>query len=211
MNAQPVVTYRAWHRSLLPVLLMLGGSAALPAQQPDPRPADAPALRRGFHFSAALGAASVGASCTSCAINVFTDRISGVSGTVQLGGAITSKLVVAGEFMGWVRNDAPIFRRIAAINLVFIGYPSERSGFFVRGGVGGLRAIVEDDFLIARTEAFTSQLGIGYDIPMTSRLQLTPQLMYLSTFGGATTFNGITSPEVVSPNAIQFGIALTVH
>jgi hypothetical protein len=207
MNAPPAALRPSWHRLLLPVLVAISGTTALPAQDPG----TGPALRQGVHFSVAMGTASVGASCTSCAIDVFTDRLSGLAGTIQLGGAVTPQVVVAGEFMGWLKNDVPIYRRIAALNLVFIGYPSARSGFFVRGGAGGLRAIVENDFVIAQTDAFASQLGIGYDIPMAGRLKLTPQVTYLRTFGGTTTFNGVASPEVVSPNAIQFGIALTIH
>lgn len=209
MNTQPGGIPRP--RFLLLTLLFALAGTALHAQQPDARPAEGAGGKSGFHFALALGSASVGASCTSCTADVFSDRINGFSGTIQLGGAITRKLIVAGEFMGWMRNDVPIYRRIAALNLVFIGYPSERSGFFVKGGGGGLRAIVENDALIVRTDAFTSQLGVGYDIPMSGRLRLAPQVTYISSFGGATTFNGISSPEAVSPNLIQIGVGLTFH
>jgi len=159
-----------------------------------------------------MGSSSVSASCPSCAVDVLSDRINGFSGTVQVGGAITPKLIVAGEFMGWMRNDVPIYRRIAALNIVVIGYPTPGSGFFVRGGGGALRAIIEDDFTLAQTDAFSSQIGVGYDFPMgNGRLKFTPQVTYISTFGGATTFNGISSPEVVAPNMLQIGIGLTFH
>jgi hypothetical protein len=196
---------------LLALVLALVGTTALGAQQPAARPTEGAGVQRGFHFSVALGSASVGATCNSCSVDAFSDRINGFAGTLQLGGAITRRLILAGEFMGWMSNDPPLYRRIAALSLVFIGYPSEHSGFFVRGGAGGLRAIVEDDFTVAQTNAYSSQLGIGYDIPMSGRLKLTPQLTYVSTFGGATTFNGVSSPEVVTPNLLQIGIGLTFH
>jgi len=211
MNTHPAEPPHPRFRLLLTLVLALGGSTALPAQQPDARPVEGAGAQHGFHFSVALGSASVGATCTSCTVDVFSDRINGFAGTLQLGGAITRKLIVAGEFMGWVRNDAPIYRRIAALNLVFIGYPSEGSGFFVKGGAGGLRAIVEDDFMIVQTDAFTSQFGVGFDVPMSGGLKLTPHVTYISTFGGATYLNGFTSPEAVSPNLIQIGIGLTFH
>lgn len=211
MFAQPDRSPRALFRLFLTLVLAALGSTALNAQQPAALPADSAGVQRGFHFSIAIGSASVGASCNSCSVNVFSDRINGFAGTLQLGGAVTRKLILAGEFMGWMSNDAPIYRRIAALNVVFIAYPSERSGFFVRGGAGGLRAIVEDDFTIAQTDAYASQIGIGYDISTRGRLKLTPQLTYISTFGGATTINGSSSPEVVSPNLIQVGIGLTFH
>jgi hypothetical protein len=212
MNAQPVDSPRSRFHLFLVALFALSVGNALHAQQPEARPADGAGTQNGFHFAVALGSASVGATCTTCTFEVFPERINGFSGTIQLGGAITRRLIVAGEFMGWVRNDVPIYRRIAALNLVFIGYPSEGSGFFVKGGGGGLRAIVEDDFLIAQTDAFTSQIGVGFDISMGGRLNITPQVTYVTTFSGTTTLNGIsTSPAVVAPNLIQFGIGLTVH
>ena len=211
MNPQPADIPRPRFHLLFTLLLALGGSTALHAQQPDARPAEGAGTQGGFHFGVALGSSSVGATCTDCTVDVFSERINGFSGTIQLGGAITRRLIVAGEFMGWVRNEVPIYRRIAALNLVFIGYPSERSGFFVKGGGGVLRAIVEDDVFIAQTDAFTSQLGIGFDIPMSGRLNVTPQVTYVTTFGGATTLNGISSPAAVAPNLIQVGIGFTVH
>ena len=211
MNAQPADTPPSRFHLFLVALVALSVGNALHAQQSDARPAEGAGTQGGFHFSVALGSASVGASCTTCTFDVFSDRINGFSGNIQLGGAISRKLIVAGEFMGWVRNDVPIYRRIAGLSLVFIGFPSERSGFFIRGGGGGIRAIVEDDAFILQTDAFTSQLGVGYDLPMSGRMKLTPQVTYISTFGGATTLNGVTSPVVLSPNLIQIGIGLSVH
>ena len=211
MNANLAGSSCLPYRMLLSLALALGEGTALHAQASDARPSAGAGAQQGLHFSLALGSASVQASCTTCDVDVASDRINGFAGTLQLGGAISRKLIVAGEFMGWIRNDAPVYRRIAALNLVFIGYPSERSGFFVKGGAGGLRAIVENDFAIAETNAFTSQLGVGYDIRLGGRVKLTPHATYLSSFGGTTTLNGFSSPEVVSPNLVRIGIGLTFH
>ena len=157
------------------------------------------------------GAASVGVTCTVCDPDYFADRINGLSGNLQMGGALNQQLVVAVEFMGWMRNDAPIYRRMAALNLVFLGYPSAGSGFFIKGGGGVVRAIVEDDYLSVRTDAYTAETGIGCDIPMGGNAKLTLYANYLRTFAGGTWLNGIVSPVVIAPNAFQVGTALTVH
>jgi hypothetical protein len=188
--------------------IALGAAADLRAQQSG-TPAAAPA-RSGFHFSIGLGSASVAASCAECEIDFFDNRLNGLSGLIQLGGAATSRLVVAAEFMGWMKNDAPIYRRIAALDLVVQGYPSETSGFFIKGGMGALRAIAENDFIVAQTDAWTAQTGLGYDIRL-GGIMLTAYANYLRTFSGVTSFNDVSSPIAVMPNALQFGTALTFH
>jgi len=202
------------HRSAFLVAVMMAGALALVAAgdlraQQSRAPAAAPA-RGGFHFSIGLGSASVAASCAECDVDFFENRLNGLSGIIQLGGAVTSRLVIAAEFMGWMKNDAPIYRRIAALDLVILGYPSETSGFFIKGGAGAMRAIAENDFIVAQTDAWTAQTGLGYDIRL-GGIMLTAYANYVRTFSGVTYFNGVTSPIAVVPNALQFGTALTLH
>ena len=183
---------------------------APPSHAPQSRAPESEALRDGFHFALGVGSASVSATCASCDLSFFDGRVNGFSGALQIGGALTPQLVVAGEFFGWVKNDAPIYRRVAALSLVVLGYPSETSGFFIKGGVGGLRAIVENDLVRGTTNTYTAQTGIGYDIPL-GDVAFTPYVNYVRTFYGETDFNGIISPEAIFPNAIQIGAALTIH
>lgn len=190
--------------------LCLGSSAGLAGQQADTSDPTAAPLRDGFHFSIGLGSASVSATCDGCDVDFFDDRLNGVSGHIQIGGAATSRLVIAAEFMGWMKNDRPVYRRIAALSLVLQGYPSETSGFFIKGSIGGLRAIAEDDFVRLQTDAWTAQTGIGFDIPV-GGVMLTPYVNYHRTFAAETYFNGLNSPVAVLPNSIQFGTALTIH
>jgi hypothetical protein len=191
------------------MLLTLFANASAEAQQTGPTDLD-PA-RSGLHFSIGVGAASLGATCDACTANLFEDRISGFSGVLQLGGAITPRLVVTGEFIGWIRNDEPLFRRVAGLSIAFLGYPSASSGFFVKGGAGGIRAIAEDDVLVIRTDAWMGTTGVGYDIPVRTNVMITPYVNYVRSFGGTTDINGVLSPVAVMPNAFQFGLALTVH
>ena len=167
--------------------------------------------RSGFHFAIGVGSAAFGATCQGCDTDFFQDRLNGFSGVLQVGAVATPRLVIAGELLGWIKNDAPVYRRVAGLSVVLMGYPSESSGFFVKGGFGGIRAIAEDDVLIVQTDAFMGITGIGFDLRVGERTMVTPYVNYVRSFGGETWLNGIVSPVVATPNAIQVGTSLTVH
>lgn len=189
-------------------------SAALPSSSSAQTPADAfpaDAARGGVHFSIGLGPGSASASCPGCGSDFFEDRLTGVSGVAQLGFFANPRLAVVGEFVGWLRNDAPIHRRVAGLGVGILGYPSANSGFFVKGSVGGIRAIAEDDALTIQTDAWMATTGIGYDLPVGESVSLTLYANYVRGFGGATWANGVSSPVVVTPNAVQVGVGFTVH
>lgn len=194
----------------LAAALVIASAGAAHALQAGGAGPEGPALREGFHFSIGLGSGSASIACDGCEVDFFDDRLNGVSGQIQLGGAVSSRLVIAAEFSGWLKNDAPIYRRMAALSLVVLGYPSETTGFFLKGGLGGLRAIIENDAILFQTDAWTAQSGLGWDIPVGSAL-LTPYAQYVRTFGGQSWFNGVVSPVTVLPNAIQVGMGLTLH
>lgn len=199
-------------RYLVPLLIVAVSSTLLAG----PAAAQAtgggiPPARHGFHFSVGLGTASVSATCTGCDVNFFQDRINGFSGRLQLGAAVTPQLVVAGEFLGWIKNDQALHRRIAALSVVLLGYPSPTAGFFLKAGFGMLRAIAENDLVVVRSDALMSSVGVGYDIPVGGRVKLTPYGTYIRTFATQTWADNVQSPVPISPNAFQFGVALTVH
>jgi hypothetical protein len=191
-------------------VLCIGPVTDLRAQVPGTIGQVAAPLRDGFHLSMGIGGGSVSASCDECPVDFFDDRLYGLSGRIQVGRAVSSKLVIAGELSGWLKDDGPVFRRIAAIGLVVLGYPSDTSGFFVKGGVGGLSASIEDDFNEFQTDAWTAQAGIGFDIVVGDAM-VTPYASHVRTFNGQTWFDDIVSPVTVLPNAILLGMAFTVH
>lgn len=189
---------------LLTTLALIALPCTAAAQQTD-------ATRGGVHFSIGLGAGSVSASCPGCEVDFFQDRLTGVSGVLQLGFFATPKLAVTAELMGWMNNDDPVYRRVAGWGVGVLGYPSETSGFFVKGSVGGLRAIADDDTLLVQTDAWMATTGVGYDMPVAEKVSLTLYGNYVRGFGGATWVNGISSDLVVTPNTIQVGAGLTIH
>jgi len=206
-------TERPRARHLLTLLLVAAASTvSFSDALAQDAPADATSPRRsGFHLSIGVGSASVSATCSGCDIDFFQDRTNGFSGRLQIGGALTPRLVLAGEFLGWIKNDAQLNRRIAALSGVLLAYPGASSGFFVKGGLGVLRAVAENDILVVQSDAMMGSTGIGYDVPIGGSAQLTPYVTYIRTFATETWANGVVSPVPISPNAIQLGVAITVH
>lgn len=169
------------------------------------------AVRGGFHFSVGLGSGSVALTCQGCETNFFEDRLNGVSGVLQLGGFVSPQLAITAEFMGWVNNDDPVYRRVASLGVSLLGYPSLESGFFVKGSLGGIRAVGENDLVLVQTDAWMATTGIGYDIPVGQTTAVTVFANYVRSFGAGTWVNGYASDVAATPNLLQFGAGLTVH
>lgn len=199
--AIPALTAAALVAALLPA----------PSHGQTPTSSDAAPSRSGVHFSLGLGAGSASASCAGCDTDFFENRLTGVSGVLQLGFFANPRLAIAGEFMGWMKNDDPIYRRVAGIGVSVLGYPSATSGFFVKGSIGGLRAIAEDEVLLVQTDAWMATTGVGYDVPMGGGVSVTLYANYVRSFGAGTWVNGLSSPVAVTPDALQVGAGLTVH
>lgn len=186
--------------------------ASARAQQSTPAaPVPAQATRGGLRFSLGVGSGSVGVTCPGCQTDFFEDRLSGLSGFVQLGGFLTPQLALTAEFMAWMKNDDVADRRVATWGAAFLGYPSPTGGFFVKGGLGGIRAIAEDSQFLLQTDAWMATTGIGYDIPVGDKVGMTAYANYVRSFGAGTWLNGFSSDFVATPNLLQFGAALTVH
>lgn len=196
---------------VIPLLLAVGlasaGGAGLSAQQAD----GVPAQRNSFHFSVAVGGSSVGASCASCENDFFSDRINGFSGHLQLGGAFTPRFVVAAEFLGWIGFEEAFDSRIAALSVVVLSHPAEGTPFFIKSGLGMLRAIAEDEVFVLQTDALAAQLGVGYDADLGGRLRLTPQVTWVRTFFGSSWVNDFPLDETVFPSMIQLHVGLTLY
>ena len=144
-------------------------------------------------------------------VPVFADRLSGISGVLQLGGFLAPQLAVTAEFTGWMKNDDPVFRRVATLGVSLLGYPSPDGGFFVKGSFGGMRAIGENDFVLVQTDAWMATTGIGYDMPAGDQVDVTIYANYVRAFGAGTWVNRLSSDVVATPSLVQIGVGLTVH
>ena len=165
--------------------------------------------RSGLGFSFGMGAGNTGVTCEDCGVE-FDERLNGISGYVRIGGYATSRLFVGVEGTGWIRNSDGLERRIAAASVVFVGYPSGTAGFFVRGGGGGMRAVIENDLISVVGEGATWSVGIGFDIG-SGGAALTPYVTYLNSMEMAADVNGVSTGVNLNPNILQFGLAITTR
>lgn len=165
-------------------------------------------VRSGFGFSFGLGQGSAGVVCEGCE-QFEEDRLNGLTGYIRLGGYASPKFFTGVEGTGWMKNSDGLERRIAAISVVFLGYPSATGGFFVRSGAGVIRAVIEDPTVVAEGNGFTWQVGIGYDFPF-GTVAITPFLTYVNSMQVALDINGVSSGFNLNPNILQGGVAITL-
>lgn len=199
---------RALTRTLVRLLVALAviASSALPLRAQST--SDAP-HRSGFHFSIGAGQGSVGVTCDGCDFDL-SNRINGFSGVMRIGGAVSDHLVLAVEGMGWIKNDAPLERRIAAASVVALLYPSASSGFFLKGGIGYMRGVFEGTDGYLASNGIAPQAGLGFDIPVGGGISLTPYVNGLLSTNTSLDANGYNLPVTLNPYVVQAGVSLTV-
>jgi hypothetical protein len=85
----------------------------------------ASAPRQGFTVSFGLGAGSAGFSYEG---NSSEDRLTGPSGYLRVGGAVTQNLIVAGETHGWTYSKEGVTSRVGYLMAVAQWYPQAAGG-----------------------------------------------------------------------------------
>lgn len=191
------------------VTLVIAAFAALTATDSLRAQAAQPA-RSGFGMSLGLGTGSAGVTCEGCE-ELEEERLNGLSGYFRIGGYASPKFFVGAEGTGWMRNSDEFERRIAAISVVFLGYPSVTGGFFLRSGVGVIRAVIEDPSNNSAVgEGYTWQFGVGYDIPF-GAAAITPYLTFVGSREVRLSINEIDTNFNLNPNILQGGLAITVR
>ena len=170
---------------------------------------DAPVERSGFGLSLGLGPGSAGVTCEDCE-DVFGDRVNGISGYLRIGAHVSNAVFVGVEGTGWLKNSEGFERRIAAVSLVVLTYPFSSSGLFLRGGFGGIRAVIEYDVVVVQGDGLTWQAGAGYDVGL-GPVAITPYVTYLNSMEVAAHINGEAIGYNLNPNILQFGLAFTVR
>lgn len=195
---------RALAQSLVALCLIATGTLALHAQSTSDKP-----HRSRFHFSIGAGEGSVGVTCEECEFDL-SNRINGFSGVMRIGGAVSDHLVLAVEGMGWIKNEAPLERRIAAASVVGLLYPSASAGFFLKGGIGYMRGVFEGADGYLASNGIAPQAGVGFDIPVGSGISLTPYVNALLSTNTSLDANGYNLPVTLNPYVVQAGVSLTV-
>ena len=171
-------------------------------------PAQTPPVRSGFGLSLGMGLGNAGIDCEDCG---DIEKLEGISGYARIGSYVSSRFFIGVEGTGWIKNSDDVERRIAVASLSMLGYPDDRAGFFVRGGVGYMRAVIESGGFSVVGAGLSYQAGLGWDLPGSSAVSLTPYVTYVGSTQVAAYFNDVATGYSLNPNILQFGLAITVH
>jgi hypothetical protein len=157
-------------RRVLPLCaagLMLLHAAGAAAQQ-------SPA-REGFWAAFGLGYGANSMSCGSgCSVNPDAKGGS-VTASVKMGGTLSPKLRLGGEVNVWVKDlSSGVSESVGNVSAAAYFYPSPRSGFFMKGGVGVASVQLSQDNSTASQSGIGLLAGLGYDIRVSRKVSLTP-------------------------------------
>lgn len=139
--------------------------------------ADAQASRRqGLYFSMGLGG--------GVDLSNSDETAGGFAGYLRVAGTPSSMFLVGGEMKWMVREQLSsvwLTRGTMTGNVLF--YPSPRLGFFLHGGAGlswvALYSTAGSSVTDEWNTGFGSTIGVGYDIPITEKFSITPNLDFL--------------------------------
>jgi hypothetical protein len=158
--------YIRW--TVVPVLMLM---LAAPASGQDPDE------RRGFWIGFGLGGGHLG--CGDCS----DEPGGGFSGHLKLGGTPNRRILVGFETVFWAKHDDEIDATLSYGNSSAIVqfYPGERSGFFLKGGLGVAYSELEVDLggglTLRETESgLGASFGVGWDARVSRNMSITPAL-----------------------------------
>ena len=193
-------------RILCLVVVSLLVAPSLSAQVPGAGP-----TRRGMWVGVGVGA---GSSLVSCAI-CREDRQGGPSGYIKIGGTVRPALLVGAEGNVWVQGGDELDQYLGALTLAAYLYPRPGSGFFIKGGLSGLRYVASEDGADEGEEATATtmgvNLGLGYEFPVRPGFSLVPFLNLVASSFGSLSQNGEQLAGDLNVTLIQFGLGLTGH
>lgn len=180
--------------------LTLGAVQFASAQEPD--------ARHGFWAALGLG---YGANSLSCSGGCdFNSEAKGGATTVALkmGGTPKSTLRLGGEVNLWVKDVSGVTESVGNISAVAYLYPSPRSGFFVKGGVGLASFQLSQGNSTASADGPGFLAGLGYDIRLSRKIALTPVAnVYYGHDGDLKDGSNVVIPGI-KHTIVDFGVSV---
>lgn len=163
--------------------------------------------RTGFGISFGVGAGSASADCFIC----DSDSETSVSSYVRIGGYIGPRVFLSGESNAWIDSENDVDQLLGFYTATALWYPSESSGFFLKGGVGFSIYFAEDfsDEITGTASGIT--IGLGHDFRVGRNFSLTPYLNYLESSNFDLELNGIPIALDASADMVQIGLGFTWH
>jgi hypothetical protein len=169
---------------------------------------------RGFFFSGGLGVGSAGLTCDP---ECDSDREVGGVAHLRFGYAVSPRLVLAVESNAFSKRFDVEGTDYDAISGVFAAtvalYPAPRVPLFVKAGIGGgVTLFQSDDAEDLDAIGLGLIAGAGYDIPVGSKIRLTPFVNYVSAFNAQAKVEGEDFGDLkLGSNNFQGGLAITLY
>lgn len=137
-------------------------------------PAQAPAARHGFWGAFGLGYGANGLTCSGgCSFNSDA-KGGGLTVALKLGGTPSPRMRLGGEVNLWTKDHSGVTESVGNVSVAVYLYPTARSGFFVKGGVGGGSFQLTQGSSSTAANGFGFVTGLGYDIRVGSKVSLSP-------------------------------------
>lgn len=173
--------------------------------------------REGFWFGVGAGIGSADVTCDDCDDDE-NDRERGGAGYLKAGWTLSPRVLLGIEGSAWTKKEEDAGTDIT-INMYNVSgtltlYPSDTSGFFVKGGAG--LAFVNSKYEEGNTTVDSDMgnglgllAGIGYDFRLGRRVRLTPALdAYYGNIGDVK-IGGETLATGWKQNVVALTIGLT--
>jgi len=161
--------------------------------------------RKGFFFGVGLG----GGGGKLYAEGESSDRLTGLSGHLRAGAALSPTVLLGGESNGWYRSESGLDETIGGLMVTAYVYPARN--FFVKVGSGLMTYRADDGIDDLTTVNLGSQVGIGYDIRLGRKTALTLVANYLFGFNGDVEFSGLDTGVRARPDLLQIGAAFSLY
>jgi len=196
---------RLWSR-LVPVVLGLStAGAGLAAQTPRGLvEVSDESGRRGFWVGAGLGA---GAEAYDLRDGLgYSSTLTEPTLSFALGGTLGQHWRLGGEALVWFHSIRGGTESLSSFLLVGQWYPAVRLGFFLKGGAGLGRNGVDFNYGYGVDDVgFAALGGAGYEIPLSGRFALVPEVDLAQHFyGGDRNFPGYRERLLNVGVGIQF-------
>ena len=159
-----------------------------------------------FWLGAGAGPAWLRVSCSICR----SDRGTGVSGYIAIGGSAGRRTLIGAEATGRFKRDGSVRERNWGFNAVAYWYPNpRRKQLFWKLGAGVQLYRLEDGTDVLTASPFGLEVGIGSEFPLSGRVRLVPSAtLSIASVGGGLKFNGASSLDDVSLTMLQIGVGV---
>jgi len=174
--------------------------------------AQAAQTHQGFWIGFGFGYGWADVSCDTCGNG---NSQGGATMFLAMGGTLNQKVLLGGELNGWGKwgsavDDGGLILGNASVVAYY--YPSEKRGFFLKGGVGMASYVsIDSSGTTTGGNGWGGLVGLGYDIPVGGTMSLTPVATYRLGSIGTISNDNASFPIGLDQHVFDIGLGLTWH